>query len=125
MTYAGTRKLRAAVSQIKERFSGRVTIGATQAAAGKPLALTGRVTGGHVPAHGLNITVEGKLVGYPGSQQLGTVHSNAKGVYRYSITLPRATRGLTYRLWLTVQSRLNPGWPYLSARSRTLTRKVS
>ncbi len=125
VTYAGTRKLRAAVTQIKERFSGRVTIGATQAAAGKPLALTGRVTGGHVPAHGLNITVEGKLVGYPGSQQLGTVHSNAKGVYRYSITLPRATRGLTYRLWLTVQSRLNPGWPYLSARSRTLTRKVS
>ena len=117
VTYAGTRKVRAAVTQIKERFSGRVTIGATEAAAGKPLALSGRVTGGHVPAHGLNITVEGKLVGYPGSQQLGTVHSNARGVYRYSIRLPRATRGLTYRLWLTVQSRLNPGWPYLSARS--------
>ncbi len=125
VTYAGTRKLRAAVAQMKERFSGRVTISATRAAAGKSLALTGRVTGGHVPKHGLNITVEGKLVGYPGSQQLGTVHTNARGVYRYSITLPKATRGLTYRLWLVVQSRLNPGWPYLGARSQTLTRKVS
>ena len=125
VTYAGTRKLRAAVTQMKERFTGRVTIRATQAAAGKPLALTGQVTGGHVPAHGLNITVEGKLVGYPGSQQLGTVHTNARGVYRYAITLPSATRGLTYRLWLVVQSRLNPGWPYMGARSQTLTRKVS
>ena len=125
VTYAGTRKVRAAVTQMRERFTGRVTLIANQAAAGKPLALVGRVTGGHVPAHGLNVTVEGKIVGYPGSQQLGTVHTNVRGAYRYSIKLPSATRGLTYRLWLVVQSRLNPGWPYLGARSRTLTRKVS
>jgi hypothetical protein len=124
-TYAGTRKLRTAVTQIRERFTGRVTLIANQAAAGKSLALAGRVIGGHVPAHGLNVTVEGKIVGYPGSQQLGTVHTNARGAYRYSIRLPSATRGLTYRLWLVVQSRLNPGWPYLGARSQTLSRKVS
>jgi hypothetical protein len=124
VTYAGTRKLRAAVTQIRERFTGRVTLVANQAAAGKRLTLAGRVTGGHVPAHGLNVTVDGKIVGYPGSQQLGTVHTNARGAYRYSIKLPSATRGLTYRLWLVVQSRLNPGWPYLGARSRALTRKV-
>ncbi len=124
VTYAGTRKLRAAVSQIKERFTGRVTVLANQAAAGRPLTLQGRVIGGHVPARGLNITIDGKIVGYPGSQQLGTVHTNARGAYRYSIKLPRATRGLTYQLWLVVQSRLNPGWPYLGARSPTLTRKV-
>ena len=124
VTYAGTRKLRAAVTQIRERFTGRVTLIANQAAAGKSLTLAGRVSGGHVPPRGLNVTVDGKIVGYPGSQQLGTVHTNARGAYRYSITLPSATRGLTYRLWLVVQSRLNPGWPYLGARSPTLTREV-
>jgi len=124
VTYAGTRKLRGAVTQMSERFTGRVTLIANQAAAGKRLTLTGRVTGGHVPAHGLNITVDGKIVGYPGSQQLGTLHTNARGAYRYSIKMPSGTRGLTYRLWLVVQSRLNPGWPYAGAHSPTLTREV-
>jgi hypothetical protein len=125
VTYAGTRRLRAAVAQIMERFAGGVTLEATRAAAGQRLTLSGRVLGGHVPARGLNVTVEGKIVGYPGSQQLGTVRTSVSGSYRYSFVLPADTRGLTYRLWLLVLPRLNPGWPYLGARSRILTRHVS
>ncbi len=125
VTYAGTRRTRAAVAHVDERFLGRVLIHTSPAPPGGRLTISGRVTGGHVPARGINITVEGAIVGYPGSQQLGTVHTDATGRYRYSITMPRATRGLTYRLWLVVQSRLNPGWPFLGARSRTLTRRVS
>ena len=125
VTYAGTPQLRAAVSQLQERFTGRATLDASPAAAGQRLTLTGRVLGGHVPAHGLNVTVEGKIIGYPGSQQLGTVHSTSRGIVRYSIRLPAATRGLRYQLWLEVSARLNPGWPFLGARSPALTRYVS
>lgn len=124
VTYAGTRRLRAAVARITERFAGGVTLNATQAAAGQRLTLSGRVLGGHVPARGLNVTVEGKIVGYPGSQQLGTVRTDLRGSYRFSFVLPADTRGLTYRLWLVVLPRLNPGWPFLGAHSRTLTRHV-
>jgi hypothetical protein len=124
VTYAGTRRLRASVAQLSERFTGAVTLTGSPAGAGQRLRLSGRVLGGHVPARGLNVTVEGKIVGYPGSQQLGTVRTNAEGAWRFSLVLPAATRGLTYRLWLLVLPRLNPGWPFLAAHSRILTRRV-
>ena len=124
VTYAGTRRLRAAVAQLEERFTGEVTLNANRAAAGQRLTLSGRVMGGHVPGRGLNVTIDGKILGYPGSQQLGTVRTNARGAYRFSFVLPAATRGLTYSLWVLVLARLNPGWPFLGARGRTLTRNV-
>ncbi len=123
--YVGSHRLRAAVAQIRERIRGRVTISGNQAAAGKLLRIIGRVKGGHIPSGGLNVTLKGKIVGYPGSQQLGTIRTDSAGRYHYAIRLPAATRGLTYRLWLVVPSRLNPRWPFLSATSTVLTRRVA
>ncbi|MGH2843687.1 MAG: hypothetical protein ACRDKL_08910 [Solirubrobacteraceae bacterium] len=122
--YPGTEKLRSAVSQLPERFTGSVSINTNQVTAGGTLLVTGAVEGGHIPTGGVNVTVHYCQVGLPGCGQFGTIRTNAKGAYSFKQHFTEATKGLRYRLWVTVAPG-QPGWPYYGATSKQVIKRVA
>jgi hypothetical protein len=123
VVYPGTRVMRPAVTQMEERFDGRLTISASAIKAGGRLLVSGVVKGGHIPAGGVAVTIDYRQVGAPGSGTLGTVRTNRSGDYRFSQHFSHATKGLSYEVWAVVPSG-QPGWPYVRGRSIPLVRHI-
>ncbi len=88
------------------------------------LVVTGTVKGGHIPPGGLNVTIDYRQVGAPGSGTLGTVRTNSRGSYRFTQHFAPNTHGLIYELWAVVPGK-QPKWPYLKASTARLVRHVS
>jgi hypothetical protein len=120
--YPGSSELRPASSDLRERSIGQVAMNVSTIRAGGTLVIRGRVKGGHIPDGGVNVTIDYRQAGAPGSGTLGTTRTNAKGDYRFSQPFAADTRGLVYIVWAVVQN--EPGWPFLSARSPSYTRPV-
>jgi hypothetical protein len=120
--YPGSSVLRPASSALRERSIGQVAIEVSQVRAGGNLVIRGRVQGGHIPRGGVNVTIDYRPAGAPGSGTLGTVRTNARGVYRFTQPFSADTRGLVYIIWAVVQPQ--PGWPFISARSASYSRPV-
>jgi hypothetical protein len=121
--YHGTKKLRSAVSQLPENFSGSVTLNTNRVTAGGWLLLTGAVNGGHIPTGGVDVTVHYCQVGLPGCGQFDTIRTTTNGTYSFKQYFTEATKGLRYRLWVTVPPG-QPGWPYDGATSPKVVRQV-
>jgi hypothetical protein len=115
--------MRPAVTQMEERFDGRLTISASAIRAGGRLLVSGVVKGGHIPAGGVAVTIDYRQVGAPGSGTLGTVRTNRSGDYRFSQHFSHATKGLSYEVWAVVSGG-QPGWPYVRGRSIPLVRHI-
>ena len=121
--YPGSSQLRPAASQLSEHSAGSLTLHATEIRAGGALILTGRVRGGHIPSGGLEVTIEYRQLGAPGSGTLGTVRTDRDGSYRFTQHFSSGTRGLTYQVW-SVVPRGQSGWPYAGASSVHRLRRV-
>jgi hypothetical protein len=122
--YPGTEKLRSAVSQLPEHFTGSVSLSTNAVRAGGTLLLNGAVAGGHIPAGGVNVTVHYCQVGLPGCGQFGTIRTNTKGQYSFKQYFTAATKGLRYKLWVTVPAG-QPDWPYDGATSTKVVKLVT
>lgn len=123
VVYPGSTLLRPAASQLREQSSGEVRIDASSIHAGGRLVITGVVKGGHIPKGGLEVTIDYRQQGAPGSGTLGTVHTDSRGRYSFTQRFSARTRGLVYELWAVV-----PGgqarWPYLGAVTGHVIRRV-
>jgi hypothetical protein len=124
VVYPGTSVLRSAASDLEEKFAGKLTFRASRIPAGGSLVVTGTVKGGHIPPGGLNVTIDYRQMGAPGSGTLGAVRTNSKGKYRFAQHFAANTGGLTYQLWAVVPGR-QPKWPYLKASTTRLIRRVN
>ena len=124
VVYPGSALLRPAASQLLEHSSGSVTLDASKVQAGGALVVAGRVLGGHVPHGGLEVTIDYRQLGAPGSGTLGTVRTDAAGRYRFTQHFSTATHGLTYEVWAVVPSG-QPGWPYVGAATAHVIRRVT
>ncbi|MDE3131754.1 MAG: hypothetical protein KGL16_11430 [Acidobacteriota bacterium] len=122
--YRGSALLRPAASALQERSAGSVNLAASSVRAGGRLVIHGLVRGGHIPHGGLEVTIEYRQRGAPGSGTLGTVRTDASGHYRFSQYFSPSTHGLAYELWAVVPPG-QPGWPYRGARAPSVTRRVS
>jgi hypothetical protein len=121
--YPGSSLLRPAASQLPEQSSGAVSLDASSIRAGGHLAITGQVRGGHIPRGGLEVTIEYRQLGAPGSGTLGTVRTDGRGRYAFTQYFSPRTRGLDYELWAVVP-RGQSGWPYLGAATARVIRRV-
>jgi hypothetical protein len=124
VVYPGSDLLRPAASQLQERFAGSLTLDASGIQAGGRLVISGVVRGGHIPRGGLEVTIDYRQVGAPGSGTLGTVRTDARGRYRFTQPFSPSTRGLAYELWAVVPKGQS-GWPYLGARTASVVRHVT
>ncbi len=122
VVYPGDTLLRPAASQLLERSAGSVTLDASSVQAGGTLVITGRVRG-HVPRGGLEVTIDYRQIGAPGSGTLGTVRTDRGGHYRFTQAFSPSTSGLTYQVWAVVPGRQS-GWPYLGAATARVIRQV-
>jgi hypothetical protein len=122
--YPGNSLLRPAASQLLEHSAGSVTLDASSVHAGGKLVLSGAVRGGHVPRDGLEVTIDYRQLGAPGSGTLGTVRTDSRGRYRFTQHFSRTTKGLAYEVWAVVPSGQS-GWPYVGAATPHLLRRVS
>jgi hypothetical protein len=123
VVYPGTKLLRSAVSDLQERFNGKVSLNASKINAGGKLVITGTVKGGHIPSGGLNVTIDYRQAGAPGSGTLGTVRTDRKGRYRFVQHFATNTKGLVYELWAVIPGN-QPKWPYLKATTHKLVRHI-
>lgn len=124
VVYAGNRLLRPAASQLLEHSSGSISLDASSIMAGGRLMIRGQVLGGHVPRGGLEVTIDYRQLGAPGSGTLGTVRTNRRGRYAFSQYFSPSTRGLNYELWAVVP-RGQSGWPYMGAATARVIRRVA
>jgi hypothetical protein len=122
--YPGSSLLRPAASELPEHSSGSVSLEASSIRAGGRLVITGQVQGGHIPRGGLEVTIEYRQLGAPGSGTLGTVRTDRHGRYAFSQYFAPSTRGLAYELWAVVP-RGQSGWPYLGAATAHVIRHVA
>jgi hypothetical protein len=122
--YPGNALLRPAASQLLEHSAGSITLAASRIRAGGTLVISGHVLGGHVPRDGLEVTIDYRQLGAPGSGTLGTVRTDRSGHYRFTQHFSASTRGLTYEVWAVVP-RGQSGWPYLGAATAHVLRRVS
>jgi hypothetical protein len=122
--YPGSRLLRPAASQLPEQSSGSLSLNASKIRAGGHLVITGQVRGGHIPHDGLEVTIEYRQLGAPGSGTLGTVRTDRRGRYAFTQYFSPSTRGLHYELWAVVP-RGQSGWPYLGASTARVIRRVA
>jgi hypothetical protein len=122
--YPGSSLLRPAASRLPEHSSGSVSLDATSIRAGGRLVITGQVRGGHIPRGGLDVTIEYRQLGAPGSGTLGTVRTDRLGRYAFAQYFSPSTRGLAYELWAVVP-RGQPGWPYVGAATAHVIRHVA
>jgi hypothetical protein len=122
--YPGSSLLRPAASQLPEQSSGSVSLDASSIHAGGHLSLTGQVRGGHIPHGGLEVTIEYRQLGAPGSGTLGTVRTDSRGRYGFTQYFSPRTRGLDYELWAVIP-RGQAGWPYLGAATAHVIRRVN
>jgi hypothetical protein len=122
--YPGSSLLRPAASQLPEQSSGSVSLDASSIQAGGHLAVTGQVHGGHIPRGGLDVTIDYRQLGAPGSGTLGTVRTDRRGRYAFTQYFSPSTRGLDYQLWAVVP-RGQSGWPYLGASTARVIRRVA
>jgi hypothetical protein len=123
VVYPGTQLLRSAVSDLQERFNGKVSLNASKINAGGKLVITGAVKGGHIPSGGLNVTIDYRQAGAPGSGTLGTVRTDRRGRYRFVQHFAANTKGLVYDLWAVIPGN-QPKWPYLKATTHRLVRHI-
>ena len=93
VVYPGTQILRSAISDLRERFNGKLSVNASRITAGGKLVVTGVVKGGHIPSGGVNVTIEYRQAGAPGSGTLGTVRTDSKGRYRFVQHFAANTQG--------------------------------
>jgi hypothetical protein len=124
VVYPGNTLLRPAASHLLQRSRGSLTLAASSIRAGGDLVMSGRVRGGHVPHDGLEVTIDYRQLGAPGSGTLGTVRTDRSGRYRFMQHFSRSTTGLAYEVWAVVPGRQS-GWPYLRAATPHLIRRVS
>jgi hypothetical protein len=122
--YPGSSLLRPAASQLPEQSSGSVSLDASSIRAGGHLTITGQVHGGHIPRGGLEVTIEYRQLGAPGSGTLGTVRTDRRGRYAFTQYFSPSTRGLDYQIWALVP-RGQSGWPYQGASTARVIRRVS
>lgn len=123
VVYPGTRLLRSAISDLRERFNGELSLNASRIAAGGKLVITGAVKGGHIPSGGVNVTIEYRQLGAPGAGTLGTVRTDGNGNYRFAQHFASNTKGLVYEVWAAIRGN-QPKWPYLNATTRRLVRHI-
>jgi hypothetical protein len=123
VVYPGTQILRSAVSDLRERFSGKLSLNASKIPAGGKLVIKGSVKGGHIPSGGVNVTIKYRQAGAPGSGTLGTVRTDRSGRYRFVQHFAASTKGLVYELWAVIPGN-QPKWPYLKATTERLTRHI-
>jgi hypothetical protein len=124
VVYPGNSLLRPAASQLLEHSAGSVTLDASRVHAGGKLVISGAVRGGHVPRDGLEVTIDYRQLGAPGSGTLGTVRTDSRGRYRFTQHFSRTTKGLAYEVWAVVPSGQS-GWPYVGATTPHVLRRVS
>jgi hypothetical protein len=124
VVYPGNRLLRPAASQLLEHSSGSISLDASSIMAGGRLTIRGQVLGGHVPRGGLEVTIDYRQLGAPGSGTLGTVRTDRRGRYAFSQYFSPSTRGLHYELWAVVP-RGQSGWPYMGAATARVIRRVA
>lgn len=123
VVYPGNALLRPAASQLQEQSQGSLSLRASSIQAGGSLVIDGYVRGGEIPRGGLDVTIDYRQLGAPGSGTLGTVRTNRNGHFRFSQHFSRGTRGLEYQLWAVVPGG-QAGWPYLGAHTSRVTRRV-
>ncbi|HWE59602.1 MAG TPA: hypothetical protein VG228_07900 [Solirubrobacteraceae bacterium] len=124
VVYPGSALLRPAASQLLEHSAGSVTLDASTIRAGARLVIAGHVRGGHVPHGGLEVTIDYRQLGAPGSGTLGTIRTDRRGAYHFTQYFAASTRGLTYEVWAIVPAGQS-GWPYLGASSGRIGRHVN
>jgi hypothetical protein len=124
VVYPGNSLLHPAASQLLEQSSGSVSLEASSITAGGRLTIGGQVLGGHIPRGGLEVTIDYRQIGAPGSGTLGTVRTDRRGRYAFSQYFSPGTRGLDYELWAVVP-RGQSGWPYLGAATARVIRRVA
>jgi hypothetical protein len=123
VVYPGSAELRPAASRMFVRSAGSVSLRASRIEAGGELVIDGQVRGGYIPHGGLEVTIDYRQLGAPGSGTLGTVHTDPRGDFRFTQHFSRDTRGLRYELWAVVP-RNQPGWPYSGASAPPVLRRV-
>lgn len=123
VVYPGNALLRPAASQLQEQSEGSMSLRASSIQAGGRLVIDGYVRGGAVPRGGLDVTIDYRQLGAPGSGTLGTVRTTRNGHFRFSQRFSRGTRGLEYQLWAVVPGG-QAGWPYLGAHTSRVIRRV-
>jgi len=124
VVYPGDSLLRPAASQLLEHSAGSVSLEASSIVAGGRLMISGQVLGGHIPRGGLEVTIDYRQLGAPGSGTLGTVRTDRRGRYAFSQYFSPSTRGLDYELWAVVP-RGQSGWPYMGAATARVIRRVA
>jgi hypothetical protein len=124
VVYPGNSLLRPAASQLLEHSSGSVSLEASSIVAGGRLMISGQVLGGHIPRGGLEVTIDYRQLGAPGSGTLGTVRTDRRGRYAFTQYFSASTRGLDYELWAVVP-RGQSGWPYMGAATARVIRRVA
>ncbi len=122
--FPGSALLRPAASELREESRGSVSLVASSVRAGGRLSISGEVEGGHIPLGGLEVTIDYRQLGAPGSGTLGTVRTNNRGDYSFTQYFSPSTRGLAYELWAVVPSD-QAKWPYLGGRAASVIRHVT
>jgi hypothetical protein len=124
VTYPGNSTLRSATDELRQAFSGKVTIDTSSAfIAGNEVTLTGRVQGGHIPTGGVHLQIWYTIAGSraPFTHWMD-VTSKPNGRWRYSFRLNDYTAGLTYEFEVRVRGQ--SGWPYRGAMSRPAVKAI-
>ncbi|MGH3262468.1 MAG: hypothetical protein ACRDNS_10760, partial [Trebonia sp.] len=123
--YAGTKMLRSSDATTDVAVVGHSTIDvARHARAGHRLRISGRLAGGYVPSGGVLVQLWYRVRGVPAG--FGpfehAIATSASGAWSITFPVSRGARGYAY-LFKAVVSRQS-GWPFLTATTRVVARRV-
>ena len=124
-SFAGTYTLRSALGSTDVKAAAAATLAADRLArAHRPLRLSGRLTGGYIPAEGTLVQLQYRVVGYSRAWAPfdKLVRSAQDGHWATTITLPPGAAGFTYLLRGVVFAQ--SGWPFSGAVTNVVSRNV-
>jgi hypothetical protein len=125
-TFRGTGTLRPSAGTTTVRVAGGARINVTRhAQAGRRLRISGRILGGYIPPAGVLVQLQYRVAGVPvgWAPFENPVHTSRKGRWSLTFPLAQAAAGYTYvfRAMIASQS----GWPFMTAHSNAVARRVT